>query len=71
MMFITRILKRTTGEDNEKTEMCVSSLSLFQALPIADNMQQVHDRESKSANRPDSFCSDIGLCLLSHPASYC
>jgi hypothetical protein len=29
MMFITRLLNRTIGEDNKKTEMCVSLTYTF------------------------------------------
>lgn len=60
MMVITRILNRTVGEDNKKTEMWNSS-PLFTLL-LADRVQ-VHDGESNGTHWFDIFCRRIGEYL--------
>lgn len=62
MMLITKVLKRTTGEDNKKTEMYEYSLIVlwgpFVLIPI-----QVHDGQSFSTHRSYSIGCHFGKHL--------
>ena len=57
MMFATKILRKTVGEDNRKTEMFVS-FGPIKNVPIL--IIQVHDGKSKCQNWSDSFCGYFG-----------
>lgn len=57
MMFATKILRKTVGEDNRKTEMFVS-VYCVQDVPIL--IFQVHDCESKCQDWSDGFCGYLG-----------
>lgn len=57
MMFATKILRKTVGEDNRKTEMYVSVRRLKNVSIL---MIQVYDGKSKCQNWSDSFCGYFG-----------
>lgn len=56
MIFVTKILKKTVGEDNRRTEMQVVS---YLNRSLAEPCFQVHDCQSKRENRIDCFCRCI------------
>lgn len=58
MMLITRVLKKTTGEDNEKTEMYAYDAQVY--FLACSNQSQVHDSKSNSSNRSHCIGCDIG-----------
>lgn len=60
MMLVTKILKKTTGEDNKKTEMYNPALSFAMYLePILLIMNQVYDCKSLCTNWSHCFSCDL------------
>lgn len=65
MMYVTKLLKKTTGEDNKRTEMYVS-LSFSICLPWTMLTLQVHDCQPDRPHGADSFGCDF--CTSPYPA---
>lgn len=57
MMLITKVLKKTTGEDNEKTEMYGCSSTNLPSILI---QKKVHDSKPYCPHRLNRICRDIG-----------
>lgn len=58
-MIVTKVLKKTTGEDNKKTEMYAATTTVTQSLFLMTK-QQVYDGESNGSHRSYCISCDIG-----------